>query len=389
MKKLCVLVLLLGSLFAVTSQAQWVEKQTFSLDNFKTFGGKTIEQVNIGWEAYGELNADKSNAILITHYFSGTSNAAGRYSESRPAGYWDAIIGPGKAIDTNRFYVISSDTLVNANVFDENVITTGPATLNPATGKPYGLDFPVVTIRDFVNVQKALLESLGITQLHAVIGPSMGSMQAIDWAVAYPDAVQRMVSVIGVGATDAWVAAALEQWAVPIKLDPAWRNGNYYDFGQPEAGLLSAVSFITQQAMHPRGFNQLNPEFKTIAEAPLNDISKPPSPVAWLQQRAKDRIKSMDANHVLYLIRASQLFIAGHSNNLKQNLTKMSAKSLFLPAKGDLLLYPQMAEDTHNLLLELGKRSSYAEIDGDFGHLDGLFNIGQKAATLKQFLESD
>ena len=144
-----------------------VEKQVFISEDFVTFGGETIPEVRVGWEAYGELNEEKDNVILITHFFSGTSHAAGRYQESDPMpGYWDAIIGPGKAIDTNKYYVISSDTLVNQSPYDPNVVTTGPASINPETGKPYGLDFPVVTIRDFVNVQKLLLDNLGIDKLH-------------------------------------------------------------------------------------------------------------------------------------------------------------------------------------------------------------------------------
>ena len=158
-----------------------VEKQHFTTKDFTTVSGVTLEQVDIGWESYGKLNANKDNVILITHYFSGTSHAAGKYkADDALPGYWDAIIGPGKAIDTNKYYVISSDTLVNANWHDENVITTGPASTNPKTGKPYGLDFPVVTITDFVNVQKRLLDSLGITKLHAVMGASMGSFQALE-----------------------------------------------------------------------------------------------------------------------------------------------------------------------------------------------------------------
>ena len=171
-----------------------VEKQVFSTQSFSTYNGQHIAEVSVGWEAYGELNAAKDNVILITHFFSGNSHAAGRYSESDALpGYWDALIGPGKAIDTNTYYVISSDTLVNQEPHNPMVTTTGPASLNPATGEPYALDFPVVTIRDFVNVQKALLDSLGITRLHAVVGASMGSLQALDWAAAYPDFVERVI----------------------------------------------------------------------------------------------------------------------------------------------------------------------------------------------------
>ncbi|MGB3724497.1 MAG: homoserine acetyltransferase, partial [Glaciecola sp.] len=127
-------------------------KQTHIIDTFTTFGGKTISNVKVGWESYGTLNDAKDNVVLITHYFTGSSHAAGKYHESdEEPGYWDSIIGPNKAIDTNRFFVISVDSLVNISAFDENVVTTGPASINPETGKPYGLSFPVVTMRDFVN----------------------------------------------------------------------------------------------------------------------------------------------------------------------------------------------------------------------------------------------
>ena len=130
-----------------------VEKKTFEMRSYTTQGGATIKKVKVGWQAAGTLNAERSNAILITHFFSGTSHAFGKYAATdKAAGYWDAIIGPGKAIDTNKYYVISSDTLINLNARAPNVITTGPASINPDTGKPYGMSFPLVTFRDFVNV---------------------------------------------------------------------------------------------------------------------------------------------------------------------------------------------------------------------------------------------
>ncbi|OYX87147.1 MAG: homoserine acetyltransferase, partial [Xanthobacter sp. 35-67-6] len=188
--------LLATALFAVPDPAraldEIVKKQTFVLPTYTTVGGAALRDVKVGWEAYGTLNADKSNVILITHFFSGSSHAAGRYKADDAApGYWDAIIGPGKPLDTDKYYILSSDTLVNLNVHDPNVVTTGPATISPETDKPYGTRFPVVTIRDFVNVQKALLDSLGITKLHAVMGPSMGALQVYEWATGYPEAVGR------------------------------------------------------------------------------------------------------------------------------------------------------------------------------------------------------
>lgn len=364
-----------------------VEKQKFTIDDFKTFNGQTIKQVNVGWEAYGKLNADKSNAILITHYFTGNSHAAGKYNESDPLpGYWDSIIGPGKAIDTNKFYVISSDTLVNASAFDKNVITTGPASINPDTGKPYGLSFPVVTIRDFVNVQKALVDSLGIKKLHAVIGPSMGSMQSLEWSIAYPDMVERMVSVIGTGEADAWLVAGLEKWAAPIKQDPKWKGGNYYDGEAPIKGLQLSLATITQEAMHPDIFNMSNPAHKNIDENVLNDINANFPVVDWLYNAAGMRTSTMDANHILYLVRACQLFVAGHNNDFAGSLAKVKAKTLFLPATKDLLLYPAMSKKVHQAL---GEKSQYQEIGGAWGHLDGLFSIHTKAKVLTSFLEAE
>src|SRR5437773_5534664 len=140
-----------------------VEKKTFSIAAYTTVGGTTIKNVRVGYETYGTLNAGKDNVILVAHFYSGNSHAAGRYTETDPTpGYWDAVIGSGKPVDTDRFLVVSSDTLVNLNVKDPKTITTGPASINPDTGRPYGMSFPIVTMRDFVNVQKALLDSLGV-----------------------------------------------------------------------------------------------------------------------------------------------------------------------------------------------------------------------------------
>jgi homoserine O-acetyltransferase len=388
------LLLLIASLFfsgyplaSDATKSLLVTKQKFSVENFQTFGGKNIAQVNVGWEAYGTLNKDKSNVILITHFFSGNSHAAGKYNESDVLpGYWDSIIGPGKAIDTNKFYVISSDTLVNASAFDKNVITTGPSTIDPKTGKPYGLTFPVVTIRDFVNVQKALIDSLGIKKLHAVVGASMGSLQAIEWSVVYPDMVERMVSVIGASEMDAWLVAGLESWAAPIKQDPNWNGGDYYQGEAPKRGLQLSLASITQDAMHPAIFNASNPTHKPINKAALNDINANFPVVDWLYAAAGAKVNIIDANHILYLVRANQLFIAGHNNDLEGSLKKITAKTLFLPAANDLVLFPTMAKKAHDLI---GEQSQYEEIQGMWGHLDGIFSINSKAQTISAFLEAE
>ena len=369
-----------------------VVKQRFETTNFKTFNGETIKEVAVGWESYGKLTPQKDNVILVTHFFSGNSHAAGKYSKDDPQpGYWDAIIGPGKAIDTNKFYVISVDSLSNLGVYDPNVITTGPASINPDTGKAYGLDFPVVTIRDFVNVQKLVLESLGIKKLHAVIGASMGSMQAIDWASAYPDWVPRMVSVIGTGQSDAWTTVLIERWVIPIQLDPNWRNGDYYSHSPPTQGLIAALMFITQDALTPKAFNQIGMtqaiNHHALQQQPLQSIKGNYPIVNWLRERAQTRAKLVDANHLLYLARASQLFITGHGENLVEGLHKIKAKTLFLPSSNDLLLMPYLSHEANQQLIDLGKDSHLEELSGDSGHLNGVIGISQKAQKIKEFIE--
>lgn len=362
-----------------------VEKRQFSLKQFQTQGGAVLD-VTVGWEAYGELNTDASNVILITHYFSGNSHAAGRYrtSDAEP-GYWDAIIGPGKAIDTNRFYVVSVDSLANLQPLSPDVITTGPASINSATGHPYGLDFPVVAIRDFVNVQKALLESLGITALYAVVGPSMGSFQALDWAVAYPDWVPRIASVIGAGQLDAWTVLGLERWSDAVKSDPAWQGGDYYASGQPAEGINLALGYLFLDATAPASINSLYAP--PIDELPRTDIRARHQCVTQHLAAMAAKAEFVDANSILYLVRASQNFIAGFSGNLKDNLERVQARCLFMPASHDRLLMPYLARHAHELLQSLGKDSHYQEIDGIWGHLDGIASITSQAETLRRFLE--
>lgn len=368
-----------------------VKKQRFDMPKFTTQSGVTLP-VSVGWEAYGTLNQDKSNVVLVTHYFSGTSHAAGKYATTdAQAGYWDAIIGPGKTIDTTKYFVISSDTLANLNAKDPQVITTGPASINPKTGKPYGLDFPVVTITDFVEVQKALLDSLGIKKLHAVIGPSMGSFQALEWASRYPDQVERVAAVIGTGYMDAWTAVRLERWAYPIKADPNWQQGNYYDQPQqPKAGLAVALAYVTQDALHPSGFNQKYPDL-THDVAAHRDIRQRFTAWDQLLAAATSRSQRMDANSLLYLVRASQLWRAGMGDHWQASLQRIRAKTLVLPAAGDGLLTPTMAAQTADIIQSANPQVTQQSIAlpaaGSMGHLDGLLHIQDVAPVIKAWLE--
>jgi len=244
---------LVALLMCANASAQLLtEKKFFVLPQYTTVGGKPIKQVRVGYETYGRLNERGDNAIFIAHFFSGTSHAAGRYKpDEKAAGYWDAIIGPGKAIDTDRYFVVSADALVNLNVKSPLVGTAGPATTDPDTGKPYGSRFPVVTMKDSVRVHKALLDTLGVKRLVAVAGASGGSIQAMEWAAEYPELVERVIHVIGPGLDiHPYVIGLLDIWMMPIKLDPNWKGGDYFGGPEPLEGVAQALKTVTLTALH-------------------------------------------------------------------------------------------------------------------------------------------
>ncbi|WP_346795664.1 homoserine O-acetyltransferase [Halomonas sp. Bachu 37] len=385
-----------GLLFAycavfATSSLAWdevVEKQVFEMEEFTTQGGETIEDLAVGWEAYGTLNDARDNVILITHFFSGTSNAAGSYSEDgEPTGYWDAIIGPGKALDTDKYYIISSDTLVNLNAHAANVTTTGPASINPQTGEPWGLDFPVVTIRDFVEVQKALLESQDIDQLHAFMGASMGALQAIEWATAYPQQVERLIPVIGSGVADPWLLATLSSWAAPIRLDPNWNEGDYYEGEPPLDGLKEALKLVTLNANHWEWANQTFDRSWAEEDAdPAEDINARYAIEKTLDDIAAARAEQADANHLLYLVKANQTFIAGHGDSLEEGLAAITAPTLMLYSENDLVFSPSGVRRTAELIEAGGAEVELQTLEGNRGHLDGVVAIEQAEAQLRDFL---
>ncbi|MCL7929708.1 E22 family MetX-like putative esterase [Halomonas llamarensis] len=380
------------TLLASSSLMAWdgvVEKQTFEMENFTTQSGETIPEVAVGWEAYGELNDARDNAILITHFFSGTSNAAGRYeTDGEPTGYWDAIIGPGKPLDTDEYYIIASDTLVNLNAHDSNVTTTGPASINPDTGEPWGMDFPVVTIRDFVEVQRELLESQGIESLHAVMGASMGALQAFEWASAYPDRVERLIPVIGGGVADPWLLATLSAWAAPIRLDANWNEGDYYGGEPPTDGLKEALKLVTLNANHWAWANDIfNRDWADEDRDPAQDIDARYAIEQTLDDIAAARAETSDANHLLYLVRANQAFMTGHGDSLEEGLAAIDAPTLMLYSESDLVFAPEGVRHTAELIEEGGSEVTLETLEGDRGHLNGVLFIDQASDTLRAFLE--
>lgn len=368
----------------------FVEKKSFTLAAYTTLSGKTIRHLKVGWESYGRLNQAADNVILVPHYYSANSHVAGRYRDSDPApGYWDSIIGPGKVLDTDRFFVISVDSLVNLNSKDGITITTGPASIDPDTGKPYGLRFPVVAIPDFVRVQKALLDSLGIKRLYACAGVSMGALQAYEWAAAYPDMVERVIAVNGTPTQRPFALCNLEKWVASIKLDPHWNCGDYYGKPEPTHGLAHAFCNVIIDAMHPQTIaaayrhQWADPE-KSPLEALENDYAVNQS----IKAMALARAATTDANTMLYMTRANQLFVAGTTgSSVDADLKNIRAKTLVIQCRSDLLFPAEDARAQVAILKKNGTPAAYAEIDSDGGHLAGITEIAKASDAIQHFMD--
>ena len=363
-----------------------VTKQVFKMPQYTTLNGEAIPNVQIGFETYGQLNADKSNVILITHYFSGNSHAAGKYAatDSTP-GYWNQIIGPGLAFDTLKYFIISSDTLVNINPHDPNVVTTGPLSINPKNKKTYGSDFPVVSYGDLVRVQKALIESMGITKLYAIAGPSAGSMQALQWAADFPQAVGKVIAVISPGLSmPALSVAVLNGWAKPILRDPKWKQGKYSKGNEPMDGLADALQSVTVSAVD---FNWADKNFgqKPVdpLKLPLQNLAHPFLIESKLAEGAKIRAKNADANSFLYMVRLNQAF------NIENQISLKTPPVLFISVKTDLLFPPELVDAAAQKIKAVGGKASVVTIEGSGGHLAGLTDIQKASDQIKDFLKKN
>jgi homoserine O-acetyltransferase len=225
-----------------------VSAESVRFDSLELDSGVTLAPVDCAYEAYGKLDADRRNAVLILHAFSGDAHAAGISKEDGQPGWWDNMIGPGKAFDTNKYFVICSNVLGGCRG------TTGPGSVNPATGRPYGSSFPFITIADMVRLQKRLADYLGIERLLSVSGGSMGGMQALQWVAAYPDAVASAIPIATTHRHSAQQIAFNEVGRQAIMADPDWRGGDYYDGPAPARGLAVArmaghITYMSDDSM--------------------------------------------------------------------------------------------------------------------------------------------
>ena len=318
-----------------------VEKKVFALPTYTTVGGRTLKDVRVGYETYGKLNAAGDNAIFIPHFFSGNSHAAGKYKDTDAAfGYWDPIIGSGRPIGTDKYFVVSADALANLNTKDPNTTTTGPASINPDTGKPYAMNFPIVTYVDSVRVHKALLDSLGVKKLQAAAGASGGSIQAMLWAAPVP----RLRPARG--------ARHRSRIRHPSVCDRVGRRMDPADQARPEVEQRRLLrprrtrrrpGAGTQDRDHIHAWLRLGGKELRLqvggfrAKDPAVAMDNRFAIEDTLNKGGMARAKSVDANSMIYTVKANQLY------NLGDDVKKIKAKILFVPA-ASIVFPPELSK---------------------------------------------
>jgi homoserine O-acetyltransferase/O-succinyltransferase len=337
--------------------------------------GETLNHVTVTYETYGELNTAKDNAILICHALTGSAHAAGVYNGEGVPGWWDPLIGPGKPVDTDKYFVVCS------NILGGCYGTTGPTSINPATKEPYRLSFPRYTMRDVVEVQKRLMDILGIESFKSVLGGSMGGMQVLEWAAMYPERVRSIIP-IAIGARhSAWAIGLNEVARRSIMSDPAWQNGNYAQDRQPETGLglARAIAMLSY-----RSFESLESKFgrERVSDArALTDVSFKIE--SYLAYQGVKLVKRFDANTYLYITRAMDDHdISEGRGKVSEVLRKMRMPALVMGINSDVL-YP---ESEQKELVEYLPNAQYARINSPHGHDSFLIEFPQVAVRVRKFL---
>lgn len=347
--------------------------------------GRTLSDVTIGYETYGRLNANRDNAVLVCHHFSGSSHAAGRYDAADEApGWWDAVIGPGKAIDTDRWFVVAVDALGCVRRDRPHGVTTSAMSPDPDTGRPYGPDFPAIVPADMVESQRRVLDALGIGRLAAVAGPSLGAVQAFAWADRYPQDVDRVIAAIGPTELHAKEIGLYRVMEDAIRLDPQFQAGRYNPEDPPLNGLAVALKLMILLA---GGREAL---MRAWGRAPADGEGVEWALEAWLDQEARERARTVDANAWIAMLRANMRWdlLAGRES-LESVVAGWPSRVLLLPAVADELIVP----GAYHAPLELALTATGADLTvqvlpATHGHLAGLADIASAADAIRACLES-
>lgn len=361
------------------------EDRPFALD-----GGITLRNVSIAYETWGSLNADKTNAVLLCHAWTGDSHATGSAEVGHPTpGWWEGVVGPGLAIDTDRWFVVCSNTIGGCQG------STGPVSPHPDDGKPYASRFPVITVRDMVRAQVRLTDALGIGRWHAVIGGSMGGMQVLEWGITFPDRVHTLVPI----ATCAQATAQQIAWGAigrrAISLDPKWNNGEYYDAapgdgpwqGLAIARMVSQVTFRSDNVFTDRFGRDLADSDAAHNGLGLWDRFEVES---YLDHHGDRLNRRFDANSYLLIGKAMDLHdVARGRGGLERAMSRVRANTLVMGISSDILYPTYQQRQIHSLIAGNGVACSYVEIDSPHGHDAFLINIDQVGEPIRNFLDSN
>ena len=362
-----------------------VETKYFNIDEpINLDSGEILEDVTVAYETYGELNKEKSNAILICHALTGDAHAAGWHEGDRKPGWWEIVIGPGKALDSEKYFIICSNVLGGCKG------TTGPSSINPKTGKEYGLNFPVITIKDMVKVQKKLIDSFGISQLAAVIGGSMGGMQVLQWIVSYPKMMKKAVPIATAAMSSPQQIAFNEVGRQAIFSDPNWNKGNYYETGEkPENGLslarmIAHITYLSDESMDIKFGRGLQDK-----EEISYDFTTDFQVESYLHHQGESFVKRFDANSYLFITKAVDLFDLTVNNSLIDGFKDIEAKIEVISVDSDWLYPTEQSTEIVTSLTANGIEASFSEIKSNYGHDAFLLEKGQLNYIFSKFLSDN
>lgn len=361
--------------------AEFVETKYITLDKtIELDCGKSLDNVTVAYETYGKMNENADNAILIMHALTGDAHASGYHRGDKKAGWWNNMIGSCKAFDTDKYFVICSNILGGCKG------TTGPNSINPKTGKEWGLDFPVITIEDTVKVQKELIDKLGIKKL-IVAGGSMGGMQVLEWSIKYPEMVTNSIIIASSARLSAQNIAFNAVGRNAILSDPNFNNGDYYGKELPEKGLAIArmighITYLSDDAMHNKFARKLQDKDK-----PNFDFNIEFQVESYLEHQGQTFVNRFDANSYLYITRACDYFdIAQKYSSLEKAFEKTNSKFLVICFSSDWLFPPKQSKEIVNALMKTGKDVSFLEIKSPAGHDAFLLEFEAQTKVIKSFL---
>ncbi|HIV16703.1 MAG TPA: homoserine O-acetyltransferase [Candidatus Alectryocaccobium stercorigallinarum] len=363
------------------------KKEIFEYSGFKLECGKEIS-LKIGYETYGTLNEKKDNCILVSHYFTASSHAAGYYTEKDELpGYWDGLIGPGKAVDTDKYFVLSCDNLCNIQIKDPYVVTTGPASVDPETGKPYGLTFPAVSTKDLANSQVLLLKSLGIEHVKAVMGPSLGGMVAMQIAIHMPDFADKFIGVVT--APYNYIGPSF-QYAVwdAAKNDPNFNNGDYYGGEEPKYAIETVCKNL-MLTIYSADYLEKLFERDPNEEEPYHDVFAVTCFEKKLAYIAKLMAANMDMNSWIYASHITMNHDIRHGfKDLDDAVKNIKAKTLLISNRQDNLENWHSSERMAQAINRTGGSAEFVLLDDELGHMTGMMRTDLFAEEVKDFLNN-